>query len=146
MYHLSQYIERQKRWSTRVFGPGKRTLGLTAHIRKELDEIEANPLDLEEWIDVIILGLDGAWRTGAPAAAIWMKMVEKQGKNLVRTWGPVVSEDLPVEHIRDESELCGSARRWVVGGVAHCTRSLGHPGVHEGKNLSGDLTQWEARA
>jgi hypothetical protein len=35
------------------------------HIKKELDdEIAHDPLDLGEWIDVIILGLDGAWRTG----------------------------------------------------------------------------------
>jgi len=32
---------RQREWSERTFGPGKRTGGITAHIAKELDEIRA---------------------------------------------------------------------------------------------------------
>lgn len=58
------HLAGQRRWSEATFGPGPRTLGITAHIRKELQEIEDDPTDLTEWIDVAILALDGAWRTG----------------------------------------------------------------------------------
>ncbi|WP_231753038.1 dATP/dGTP pyrophosphohydrolase domain-containing protein [Burkholderia sp. TSV86] len=58
------YLQRQREFSERTFGPGARTAGVCDHIRKELKEIEANPGDLTEWIDVVILALDGAWRAG----------------------------------------------------------------------------------
>jgi hypothetical protein len=54
----------QREWSEATFGPGVRTLGVTNHIRKELEEIEKDPHDLNEWTDVIILAFDGAWRSG----------------------------------------------------------------------------------
>lgn len=54
--------ERAMEWSEKTFGPGMRTEGITAHIRKELLEIEEDPNSLEEWIDVMILAFDGAWR------------------------------------------------------------------------------------
>jgi hypothetical protein len=50
---LVAYLDRQMAWSLTTFGGGTRTKGLTAHIRKELAEIEAAPHDLEEWIDVV---------------------------------------------------------------------------------------------
>jgi hypothetical protein len=68
--NLINHIERQRRFSYQTFGPGPRTQGVLDHIRKELKEIEADPFDLEEWIEIVILALDGAWRTGAPSDAI----------------------------------------------------------------------------
>lgn len=49
-------------FSKKTFGPGKRTEGISDRIRQELTEIGSDPDDVEEWIDVISLGLDGAWR------------------------------------------------------------------------------------
>ncbi len=46
-------------WSSMTFGPGPRTEGVLAHIRKELIEITKDPTDPIEWIDVAILALDG---------------------------------------------------------------------------------------
>lgn len=62
--NLTEWLEKQRTWSLKTFGPGRRTLGLVAHIRKELKEIEADPTDPMEWVDVVILALDGAHRTG----------------------------------------------------------------------------------
>lgn len=58
------HLERQRSWSTGAFGPGRRTAGVIDHIIKELAEIAEHPTDLYEWVDVIILALDGAWRAG----------------------------------------------------------------------------------
>jgi hypothetical protein len=63
-FDLASHIEDQKEFSLKTFGPGERTLGIIDHIRKELAEIRSEPSDLEEWIDVISLALDGSWRAG----------------------------------------------------------------------------------
>jgi len=97
---LIPYLERQAEWSTRTFGPGLRTGGILEHIRKELLEIAADPGDLEEWIDVIILALDGYWRHGGHKLDLMRRMQEKQNKNVARNWPPLQSEDKAVEHVR----------------------------------------------
>jgi hypothetical protein len=69
-FNLVEHLERQRAFSAVVFGPGDRRHGIVDHIRKELQEIEAAPWDTEEWVDVILLALDGAWRTGAESVDI----------------------------------------------------------------------------
>ena len=61
---LMQHLRRQREFSLRTYGPGKRTQGVCDHVRKEMREIRADPTDLEEWVDLIILSFDGAHRTG----------------------------------------------------------------------------------
>lgn len=85
-FDLEQHLHRQRKFSMETFGPGMRTLGVTDHIQKELDEIRAKPNDLEEWIDVVILALDGAHRTGAEPKEIVEALVAKQTKNEARNW------------------------------------------------------------
>lgn len=99
---LEQHLRRQSAWSERTFGPGHRTRGVIDHIRKELIEIEADPLDLEEWVDVVILALDGAWRTGATPAEIVRAIAAKQTKNEGREWPDwrTMSPDEAIEHVR----------------------------------------------
>jgi hypothetical protein len=80
------HLERQREWSTRTFGPGRRTKGVVDHITKEFAEIEQDPDDVREWIDVVILALDGALRTGAHPSAIIAGIVAKQARNEARTW------------------------------------------------------------
>ncbi len=96
------HLERQRQWSGRTFGPGPRTRGVLAHIRKELLEIEADPLDVKEWVDVVILALDGAWRTGTEPQAILDAILEKQERNEGRQWPDwrTLSPDVPIEHVR----------------------------------------------
>lgn len=86
---LTQALQAAQRaqWSVETFGPGDRYAGVIAHIRKELNEIEAATDDLEEWIDVILLALDGAFRSaGADGCEIVAALVAKHEKNRARRW------------------------------------------------------------
>lgn len=85
-FNLRSHLQRQIAWSAKTFGPGMRTDGVIDHIRKELVEIEADPADLSEWIDVVILALDGAWRAGYWPDQIITALVAKQTKNEGRDW------------------------------------------------------------
>jgi hypothetical protein len=92
------------------------------HIRKESVEIEKAPLDLEEWIDVLLLALDGAWRCaeamGVPHDLVPASVVEalalKQLKNEMRDWPDwrTADPDKAIEHMppRDNCPVvsCGS--------------------------------------
>lgn len=103
-FDLRAHLQRQREWSERTFGPGSRAAGVIDHIRKELREIEADPTDLEEWIDVVILALDGAWRSGASPDEIVAQLVAKQAKNEVREWPDWRTQptDRAIEHVRAE--------------------------------------------
>jgi len=98
--HLIEYLNLQRYWSAMTFGPGLRTIGLTKHIQEELLEIQAEPTDVYEWIDVVILALDGAWRAGYTSEEIVDALVKKQQINLQRKWIPG-PENEPPKHVRD---------------------------------------------
>jgi hypothetical protein len=98
---LIDYLEKQIGWSRATFGPSFRWKGILKHIRKELREIKAEPASLEEWIDVVILALDGAWRAGNSPAAIVDMLCRKQARNFARRWPPPGPDDKATEHIRD---------------------------------------------
>lgn len=110
---LATLFTRQFEWSLNTFGGDYRTAGLIAHLRKELLEIEADPTDAVEWIDVALLALDGAWRcqkiTGARVAQL---MVEKMAKNRARKWS-VAKGDEPSEHVRDD-QAPADAGEWEL--------------------------------
>lgn len=80
------HLRRQAEFSARTFGPGARVEGVTDHIAKELQEVRDSGGALAEWVDVIILGLDGAWRSGASPEQIVEALVAKQTKNEGRKW------------------------------------------------------------
>ena len=106
-FDLATHLHRLRAFSLKTFGPGMRTKGVCTHIRKELKEIEAKPTDIEEWIDVIILGFDGAWRAGWEPEDIVKALVDKQTKNEGRTWPDWRDhpEDKPIEHVREKRPL-----------------------------------------
>lgn len=87
---LVDHLYRQREFSARTYGPGNRVAGLCDHIRKELvevqEDLEAGGDTLAEWIDVVILGFDGAWRSGATPEQIVAALVAKQTKNEGRKW------------------------------------------------------------
>ncbi len=103
-FDLVEHLHRQREFSLRTFGPGARTLGVSDHIRKELEEIRANPA-LEEWVDVILLALDGAWRSGASPEDIAAAIEAKQARNESRTWPDWRTADpnKAIEHDRREA-------------------------------------------
>lgn len=85
-FDLVTHLRRQIEFSERTFGPGSRVSGVCDHIRKELIEVEAEGGPLSEWVDVIILAFDGAWRSGASPEEIVTAIVAKQIKNEGRKW------------------------------------------------------------
>jgi hypothetical protein len=89
-FDLVKHLQRQMEFSARTYGPGDRTDGVCDHIRKELAEVQADAAvgaaTLPELVDVIILGFDGAWRSGATPEQIVSAIVAKQTKNEGRRW------------------------------------------------------------
>ena len=99
-----EHIDRQITFSRNTFGPGERRAGVIDHLRKELVEIEEAGADdvLNEWVDVIILAFDGAWRSGATSHQIIAGIKAKQAKNEAREWPDWRTADptKAIEHVR----------------------------------------------
>jgi hypothetical protein len=85
-FDFAAHLGRQAEWSRRTFGPGGRVEGVTDHIAKELIEVRESAGSLAEWVDVVILALDGCWRSGASPQQIIGAIVAKQAKNEGRKW------------------------------------------------------------
>lgn len=111
--NLEQHLLRQMAFSHATFGPGERTKGVIDHIKKELDEVEESDGSAEEWVDVVILALDGLTRRlaycgggrGDPelVALNACRLIEvKQARNEARDWPDwrTMSADKAIEHIR----------------------------------------------
>ena len=107
-FDLHEQLHRQRNFSERTFGPGERLAGVIDHIRKELAEVEKAAADgeptLPEWVDVIILALDGAWRSGATPQEISAAIAAKQARNEARKWPDWRSADpgKAIEHDRTQ--------------------------------------------
>lgn len=104
-FDLVAHIHRQREFSENTFGPGARTAGVIDHIRKELREVENDPTDLNEWIDIVLLALDGAWRSGHSPKQICEAIAKKQIKNEQRQWPDWRTSDpsKAIEHVRGEA-------------------------------------------
>lgn len=85
-FDLVAHLRRQMAFSAKTFGPGSRVQGVCDHIRKELIEVEDDGGPLAEWVDVILLALDGAWRSGATPEQIAEAITAKQARNETRVW------------------------------------------------------------
>jgi hypothetical protein len=103
-FDLVAHLYRQREFSARTFGPGDRAAGVVDHIRKELTEIEDAPHDLSEWIDVVLLALDGAWRQGYTPERITEALAAKQAKNEARQWPDwrTAEPGKAIQHVRNE--------------------------------------------
>ncbi len=86
-FDFAKFANEKAAWSKDTFGPGDRYSGVLSHIRSELLEVEKDPTDLEEWVDIILLAMDGAWRSaGASGEDLVAMLVAKQAKNQQRNW------------------------------------------------------------
>lgn len=96
------FMRRLIAFSQDAFGPNERTGGLLDHLRKELDEVADDPYDLDEWADVVLLGLDGAWRHGGQPQEVLDRVVAKLARNESRSWPDWrdLPEDRAIEHDR----------------------------------------------
>lgn len=99
------FIDNKVTWSKDTFGPGRRTEGICKHIEKELAEIRKDPGDLTEWVDVILLALDGASRLGYSGVEIIDAIYRKQSVNYGREWPAPRGEDEAIEHVRSVDEV-----------------------------------------
>lgn len=100
---IRDILSKQRPWSLKTFGSGKRTKGITEHIAKELVEINDDPDDLMEWVDVILLALDGAWRSGYTDLQVEEAIRIKQSYNMARVWPKFegnAAPDVAIEHVR----------------------------------------------
>jgi hypothetical protein len=114
---LAEHLLRQMAFSHATFGPGRRMKGVIDHIRKELEEVEGSKHgSASEWVDVVILALDGLTRAMAyapgsterrdpatVAAAVCRVIVEKQSENEGRVWPDWRTADpgKAIEHVRE---------------------------------------------
>jgi hypothetical protein len=117
---LRQHLGRQAAFSRATFGPGARTRGVSDHIRKELIEIQDAPttaLRSKEWVDVVILALDGLLRScrdqvsghstftanNSEIADMACRLIrEKQEQNEMRDWPDwrTADPEKAIEHIK----------------------------------------------
>ncbi len=118
---LKQHLLRQMAFSHQAYGPGERQAGVIDHIRKELVEVEESNGDSSEWVDVVILALDGLTRRLAfignhgerrnpypeGVAGLACRMIlDKQARNEARTWPDwrAADRDKAIEHIRQKEK------------------------------------------
>jgi hypothetical protein len=102
VFDLIAHLRRQRAFSECTFGPGSRLAGVLDHLRKELREVEAKPTDISEWIDLVLLAFDGAWRQGFTPEQIATALAAKQARNEARTWPDwrTMPEGKAIEHDR----------------------------------------------
>lgn len=96
------HIDRQRAWSENTFGPYPRLDGVVDHIRRELVEVVESGNDLSEWVDVLMLALDGACGSGASSQQIIDALKAKLEVNEARTWPDWRTADRSkaIEHVR----------------------------------------------
>lgn len=113
---LEQHLVRQMAFSKATYGPGKRTEGVLKHIEKEVEEVRKSNGSASEWVDLVILSLDGLTRElsyeGTSQERILSSefiakearrmIVDKQNVNENRTWPDwrTMSAGKAIEHDR----------------------------------------------
>ena len=108
-FSLFDHLQHQQEWSAKTFGPAGghvNLMGVIDHIEKEIKELKSEPFDLEEWIDLLILASDGAWRAGHSPEDVIAMWKFKQAKNESRNWPDwrTAEPGKAIEHIRDGEE------------------------------------------
>lgn len=98
---LDEFQQDAAEWSLRTFGIRKVT-GPLNHLKSEIDEIIADPTDVEEFADALILLQDAAWRSGHKMSEIFEAALAKNEKNKKREWPPrgQVNEQGFTEHVK----------------------------------------------
>lgn len=113
MTDFEQHLIRQMVFSRATFGPGERMEGVLDHMAKEIEEVRRANGDSSEWVDLVILALDGLTRrlwaisnyeksADEIASDAVRIIVGKQGRNERRNWPDwrTAPEDRAIEHVR----------------------------------------------
>lgn len=98
MYGLFETVQS---WSRRTFGPAyeRGPVGPLKHIKKEVDEALAEPQDIVEYADILILLFDATWRAGFTEQDLLEAANEKLVKIATREY-PKVADGEVCEHDR----------------------------------------------
>lgn len=100
---IVEHLKRQRSWSEQTFGFGPRTASLLDHLQKELKEVAENPRDMDQWIDLVLLALDGALRTGHRPEDVAACIFHSQVRNEGRRW--IISDpNKAIEHEEEDEE------------------------------------------
>lgn len=111
-FDLVAHLVRQRAWSEKTFGPFTTNCthvdGVIDHLREEVDEAQEHPKDVSEWIDIMILAMDGAMRMGFSPHEIAEALCAKQTKNEGRTWPDWRTQDpsKKIKALKTEHEQC----------------------------------------
>lgn len=99
-----QMVREQQEWSQATFGSKPTVHGVIAHLEKEIAELKADPMDPEEWADVIILGIEGMLRAGYTPKGVNGEVRRKMAINRARTWPDpaTIADGKPIEHVRED--------------------------------------------
>jgi Protein of unknown function (DUF550) len=126
MDKVAEYVRRQREWSLKTFGEGLHTGPITEHIKKELVEITEAPTDLMEWVDVMILAMDGYQRAGGEPEDLMGLLERKHQINLTRKFPPM-EEGKVSEHIKEADHFDVEPTKDVYLGV---TTDRNDPALH----------------
>lgn len=88
-------------WSIKTF-PDQTIEGKLAHLAKEVEEIQKDPDDLEEYGDAALLLFDSARFKGFSPVSVVQAMATKLERNKKRTWGK--DEDGVHHHISEPTD------------------------------------------
>jgi hypothetical protein len=118
--NLQQHLIRQMAFSKATYGPGTRTNGVLDHMVKEIEEVRESNGSSDEWVDLVILALDGLTRqlafcnehdrrisTSHEIASRACAIIQgKQDRNENRDWPDwrTMSQDKAIEHDRTKDE------------------------------------------
>ncbi len=113
MADMKAHLTRQMAWSRATFGPGESRDRVLDHLTKEIAEVRGSGGESAEWVDLVILSLDGLTRrlwaasnyekSADEIAETAVKMiVGKQGRNERRDWPDWRTSDpsKAIEHVR----------------------------------------------
>lgn len=147
------YLYRHREWGYHTFGSpfdGRGPLGPRDHIKKEMKEIYEDPTDLKEWIDVIILSIDGMLRSGAPLEFIPMLLSDAYLHGDVKYPKKTIREvETAIDTVSDEPEhhafwagMVASAVGGYVGAGGKMTELLDMFFAKQEKNSLRNWPEW----
>ena len=103
---LRDLIADHSEWSQATFGKDKNRgpVGALKHLAKEASEAAANPSDIIEYADCLLLLLDATRRAGWKIGDVVNAAERKMEINKNREW-QTPSPDAPTEHVPSDQEL-----------------------------------------
>ena len=104
MSDMDLFFRNTHEWATRTFRAGRAADPRPPlhHLNKEVGELLAEPFDLEEYADALLLLLDAAYLAGFTFSDIFDAARIKFAINQKRQWG-APDENGVVEHLREEA-------------------------------------------